>query len=215
MTDQQIPAHALLGVYPPDRVPDLVRRLAQAGVGDDEVRTGAAADETASLRAEMREEASESVVMPQVGVLYSKEATKATSLLMPVLAAVFAVAALPVAFLLPDDMALWTRLLLCGIVGALLGGTIGVIVPPAMAVKNQDVPNAAQRGEVVRVSRWTPEVERVMADLHPLRLDRLGPDMEPIGPVVTEEASAPGGIVEEVGRNFQREADVAPEDRSR
>lgn len=215
MTDQQIPAHALLGVYPPDQVPDLVRRLTAAGVRDQDVHTGEGDDVTTSLRAEMREEASESVIMPQVGVLYSKEATKATNVLLPVLAVVGAVLALPLALALPGDMALWTRLLLCAVCGALVGGTVGVIVPPAMAVKNQDEPNAAQRGVVVRVARWTPEVEHLMADAHPLRLDRLGPDQEPIGPVVTEEAATEGGIVEEVGRNFAREAAVEPEHRSR
>lgn len=215
MTDQQIPAQALLGVYPSDRVPGLVRRLTSAGVSEEEVRTDSYDDEGTSLRAEMREEASESVIMPQVGVLYSKEATKATNVFLPALTVVGAVVALPLGLIGPDSMALWTRLLVAAILGGLTGATIGVIVPQAMAVKNQDVPNAAQRGRVVRVSRWTPEVEKVMADEHPIRLDRIGADGEPIGPVITDEVSTPGGIAEELGRNFQREGDVEPEHRSR
>ncbi|HYI61706.1 MAG TPA: hypothetical protein VEW93_07865 [Acidimicrobiales bacterium] len=215
MSDQQTPAHALLGVYAPDRVPDLRRRLAHVGVRDQEIRTDAGQDERTSLRAEMREEATESMVMPQAGILYSKEATKATSLLGPILTAIGVVVALPVAVLLPDDIPLWLRLLICALCGGAVGGTIAVIVLPAMAVKNQDVPSAAQRGQVVRVSRWAPEVEAVMVEAEPLRLDRLGADGEPIGPVITEEASSEGGIAEELGRNFARERDVEPRRRSR
>lgn len=215
MSDQQTPAHALLGVYPPERVDDLKRQLAHVGVRDPEIRTAADTDERTSLIAEMREEATESMVMPQAGILYSKEATKATALVGPLLAGAGALVAIPFAFLLPDDISLWWRLLIVAACGAAVGGTVAVIVVPAMAVKNQDVPSAAQRGQVVRVARWAPEVEQVMADAGPLRLDRLGADGEPIGPVATEEDRTPGGIAEELGRNFAREDEVEPRHRSR
>lgn len=215
MSDQQTPAHGLLGVYQPEQVDALKRQLAQLGVRDPEVRIAADADERTSLTAEMREEATESMVMPQAGILYPKEATKATALIGPLLAGVGAVVALPFAFLLPDDISLWWRLLIVVVCGAAVGGTVAVIVVPAMAVKNQDVPSAAQRGQVVRVARWAPEVERAMVAARPLRLDRLGADGEPIGPVATEEDRTPGGIVEELGRNFAREDEVEPQHRSR
>lgn len=215
MSDQQTPAHALLGVYPPERVDALKRQLAHVGVREAELRIAADGDERTSLTAEMREEVTESVVMPQAGILYSKEATKATALLAPLLAGLGALVALPFALLLPDDISLWWRLLIVAVCGAAVGGTVAVIVAPAMAVKNQDVPSAAQRGQVVRVARWTPEVEQVMAAAGPLRLDRLGDDGEPIGPVATEEDHQPGGIVEELSRNFARESEVEPRHRSR
>lgn len=215
MSDQQTPPNALLGVYPPDRVPELVRELARVGVREQEIRAGDETDETTSLVAEMREETTESVVMPQAGILYPKEAAKATGLLGPLLAGAGALIALPLAFLLPDDIDLWLRLLIVVSCGAVFGGTVAVIVIPAMSVKNPDVPSAAQRGQVVRVARWAPEVETVMAEAHPLRLDRVGADGEPIGPVITEEAQTPGGITEETGRNFAREEDVEPHHRSR
>ncbi len=215
MSDQSTPAHALLGVYPPEQVDPLVRELARVGVRESEVRVGGEGDERTALVAEMREETTESWVMPQVGVLSSKEATKATSLIGPVLAGLGALIALPFALVLPDDISLWWRLLIVAVCGGAVGGTIAVIVVPAMAVKNQDVPAAAQRGEVVRVSRWAPEVERVMVAARPLRLDRIGADGEPIGPVTTEEDHQPGGIVEELGHNFARERDVEPRHRSR
>lgn len=215
MVDLNANPHALLGVYRPDAVDPLVGDLSRVGVDSADIRVGEPEDVTTGLEAEMLEEASESFVSPQGGVLYSKEATKATAVLGPVLAVIGAVVALPLALAMPNTMALWTRVVLALIVGAVLGGTIAAVVLPAMAVKSQLRASAAQRGSVVRVTGWSVDVERVMAEADPLRLDRLDAQMRPIDVVTTEEDREPGGIAEEVIENTVREAKADPEDRTR
>jgi hypothetical protein len=61
----------------------------------------------------------------------------------------------------------------------------------------------------------TPAVAAALADLAPIRIDRFGPDGVVRDVVATEEDRQPGGIVEEVAANVQREADADPTERTR
>jgi hypothetical protein len=172
-------------------------------------------DERRSLMAEQHQEMEDSFVSPQGGALFPKEATKATAVVGPVITAIGAVLGLPLAIFFPESMPLWARLLTAAVCGALGGGTIAVLVIPAMSVRNPQEVSAADRGVLLAVDRWSPEIEHAMAAGRPIRLDRLDEHGNTMGAVTTEEDQTPGGIVEELGRNFARERDADPEHRTR
>lgn len=210
-------ARALLAVYPDlDAACAVHARLREAGVTDDEVRIDAPEDERTSLAAEVQEEVTESFVSPQVGVVYPKETVKAGLALGPPMVAVGAVLGAVLTVVVgPGSWGVWLRTLVGAIAGALMAGSIAAIIIPAMAVKNPLDPPAAEAGVTLRLSRWSEDLERVLVESHPRRLDRLGGRGQPLGTVITEEQSAPGGIIEEVAENFDREVRADPEHRTR
>lgn len=215
MSEPHLPAHSLVGVYPADRRDQVLERMVAAGAERAEIRIDDAADERRSLRAEMHQEVTDSYVSPQVGVVYPKETTKAMAVTGPVIVAVATVLALPLAIFFPDSMPWWARLLTAAVCGATAGGTIAVLVIPAMSLKNPHEESAADRGVVVAIDRYSPEIEHAMAACEPIRLDKMGPDGVVIGAVTTEEDQADGGIVEELGQSFAREQRADPEHKTR
>ncbi len=217
MLFDKVPARALLAVYPS---PELARRVADdlrgLGVGDDEIRVDHPADETTSLAAEVQEEATEAFVSPQAGIVYPKETVKASLALGPPMVVVGAVLGVVLTVVVgPASWGVWLRILVGAISGGVMGGAIASIVVPAMAVRNPLDPLPAEAGVTLRVQRWSEDIERLLVESSPLRLDRLGGRGQPLGTVITEEQSREGGIIEEVAQNFDREGRADPEDRTR
>lgn len=219
MSDQHEPAapssDVLVAVFAPDQVDVVREELERQGCPPDAVHIGDDADERWSLRAEQTEETDRSLIAPHVGAILPKEAGKAVALAIPIGAAIGAVLIMPFAFIDVDGLGFGLRLFWAAVVGATLGGTVGYIVGASMASKDPLEPGAAQRGTVVRVDRATPELEAALAGLAPIRIDRFGPDGVVRELVTTEEDRQPGGIVEEVAANVQREVDAEPSERTR
>lgn len=208
-------APVVLAVFAPDQIEAVRRELDRHGCPPGSVRIDDESDVRWSLRAEQTEETDRSLVAPHAGVIMPKEATKAAGIAVPVAAAIGAIACLPFAAIGMGDLNLGLRLFWCAVVGATLGGTVGYIVGTAMASKDQDEPNAAQRGVVVRVDRPSPEVDAALVALAPIRIDAFDAEGVVQARVATEEDRQPGGIVEEVAANVERELEVDPSERHR
>lgn len=195
---------SLVGVYESEEAAEKAAgRARQAGAAEDDVRVGAAQDEVVSLQAEMQEEMDQSWVSPQAGFAYTKESAKGLAMLMPIMAAVGAVVALPLGFIDIGDIALWARLLVAALVGAAAGATIGLVVGPALGSNSPSKKSAADRGTVVRVDGGSPEISRTMAEQEPIRLDEVSPDDSRVRTVVTEEQRSDEGAAQQVARNLE------------
>lgn len=217
MLNESVPARALLAVLPDRGAAEAVAsQLVDRGIAREAVRIDAARDEVTSLEAEMREEVTQSFNSPTVGVAYPKETVKAGMVFLPPVTLLGAVVGALVTLPFGDSgWPLWLRALVGAIVGAVMTSTIAAVVVPAMSVKNPHDASPAETGVTLRVADASPETLEVLVAARPIRLDRLGPDDNPIDTVVTEEQFQEGGIVEEVKGNFAREVHADPEDKTR
>jgi hypothetical protein len=158
----------------------------------------------------MQEEASESTLSPQLGVAYTKEASKSLVALGVPITIACTLLALPLALIDIGDLPLWARLIGCALIGATAGGTVAIIAGPALGAKRANEPLAAQRGTSIRVAAWSPELVDLMRSADPIRLDLIDPHGASIGhPIATEDLSAGAGILREIERN---ESDPLHED---
>lgn len=216
MLNESLPGDALLAVYRDCRAADAaVRRLRDDGVDPDHIVVDDPADEVRSLDGEVREEMTQAFGHATVGVAYPKEAAKAVGTWGPVFVGVGAVIGALAA--LPFDLGgwdLWLRALVGAVVGATMGGAIGLVVLPAMGVRNPQEPSAAETGSIVRVEVVGEPVVRSLLATQPRRLDRLRHGAV-IDTLATEDDLRPGGITEELVARFVREARAAPEDKTR
>jgi hypothetical protein len=127
-------------------------------------------------RAETQKEARDSVVMPQVGVLYPKEGAKGVLTAVPLFALLGAAAIFPFGFIEFGGMPLFGRLFVAGIIGAIAGGVIGLIVGPSVAMREKAKDQAgAPRGTAGRPGK--AEMAEAMGESEPeasrdLRSDR-------------------------------------------
>lgn len=217
MQNESLIPRGLVGVYPSaETARRMADRLQGLGVDPAMIRVDSEKDVTTSLTAEMQEEVTESFVSPQVGVVYTKETVKAQMAFgPPLIVGCTVVTAAVSAFITIGDLGVWGRLLIGAVCGAALGGTLMVLIVPALSVKNPQELSAADRGVTVRVGAFSPEIESAMVEAEPLRLDRLWDHDTPIGTVTTEEDTTDGGIIEEVAENFARDQRAEPEDRTR
>jgi hypothetical protein len=206
---------SLVAVFAPEQVDVVRQELERHGWPAEAVHVGQEDDERWSLRAEQTEETDRSLVAPHAGAIMPKESTKAVGIAIPIGAAIGALLALPFAVIEAGDLNVWLRLFWCGIVGATLGGTVAYIVGASMAAKDSFEPSAAQRGTVIRIDRPTPAIEDALVRLAPIRIDRFDGDGVVLSHVTTEEDRQPGGIVEEVAANVEREIEADPVDRHR
>lgn len=170
-------------------------RAAAAEAGAPDATIAIAVDEddpavVAALRAEMQEETGRALVAPQAGMVFTREAMRTGAAVTVPLIVVCAMLALPLAAFSWGGAALWIRLVAAGLIGAAFGGTVGVIAGPALGAKRPEEPLAAQRGVVLQVSAWTPEVEGAISRTEPIRLDRIRPAGE-FEVVQTEDGPSP------------------------
>ncbi len=206
----------LVGVYRDTLAEGAVRRaLGELGVAPEQIHVDAESARLASLHAEMRQETEDAVIAPQAGVAFPKEAMKSTLVLGPLFVAVGGLVVFPFSFIPIGETSFWVRCFWIVLSGMAAGGAVAAIAIPALSVKSALEPSAAQRGVVVRVDTWSQEIEDAMADLRPIRLDRVGGNDFPLGTVVTEEQHASGGAVEQTIDNFRQEIRAEPEQRER
>ena len=176
----------LLVVYPSREQAGAARAaLLQAGVADADIRVDAEPDRIASLRAEMREELTHAWVVPNAGVAYTKEGARGLVATALIGAAVGLVAAVLLA--IPDWGSSYpTRLLVFGLVGVAFGATVGLVVGPGLGSRRPDEELAATHGALLRVTHDSPELRRLLGDLHPIRMDEVRGDDLPVATVATE-----------------------------
>jgi hypothetical protein len=217
MPNENLPTSALLAVFGDvHRADEVAGELVRRGIDPSRIHIDRPRDERLSLRAEMLDEATEAFVAPQVGVVYPKETAKAGTVVGgPFILAGAVIGAIVLALVPISDWAVWARALLGALCGAGTAATVAMVVIPAMAVRNPHDPLPAEAGVTLRVDQPDEGVERLLVGAHPRRLDRLGPQGQPLGTVVTEEAFRSGGTVEEVRDSFLREHRAEPEDKTR
>ena len=207
MTDPSFTPEAereLLVVYPTrDRAEEAVRALRDAGIADADIRVDAEPDHIASLRAEMHEEMTRAWVVPNAAVAYTKESARGLVLATLVGSAVGLLAAPLLA--IPDFGTTYlNRLIIFAIVGIAFGATVGLVAGPGLGSRRPDEPAAAERGTLLRVSHDSPELRRILGDLHPIRMDEVGHDDQPIAAVATEgEDRLVKDTVEDLGVHLQ------------
>jgi hypothetical protein len=178
------------------------QRAREAGVDDSRIRVGDDADSQASLKAEMREEMEEAWFSPQAAFVATKEAAKGLSLATPIAAAAGAVIALPFAFIFTfGSTELWLRIVVALVIGAMAGGTVGLIISGGMTIKGPDEPLAAERGVTLRVADAGADTVQALEQEEPIRLDTVAPSGRKTSTVETEEERTGSGVVD---RLFQK-----------
>jgi hypothetical protein len=205
--------HELLVVFAGhDQADAAERRLEEAGVPRRVIDVDREEDVLLSLHAEMREELAESWMLPHAGLAMTREGARGfvgVTILCCVIAVVVAV---PFAFI-DFGLTFWTRLLLLGLIALACGGAIGLIVGPALATKGADEPAAADRGVVMHIRADTPAVRQILADVKPIRVDKVTGGVIPRGTVQTEAEHPVRGTVDDVragieGDDFERPTDT-------
>lgn len=177
-------------------------RAAEAArrAGARTVRVGAEPDRVSALQAEMRDEVDQSFLGP--GTTFTKDMTKGVLALSLVAGAIGAVLAAPIGLIEFGDMALWTRVLLCAVVGALVAGTVGFVIGGSFGARRPGEELAAERGVAVAAEN-AQAVRDALAAEHPLRLDVFGATAEPLEAVHTEDDEPDGaGLPYDLGRRM-------------
>jgi hypothetical protein len=183
----------LIGVFGDEKSAEEAARAAQEA-GATDVRVGSSENEMASLRSEMREEAAD--VKPG----FSTPQMAWSVPLWTALATVVGVAAAtPLAFIDEGDLPLATRLVIVICIGAVIGGTVGLIFGilwsgEFLGRRRRPKPDlAAERGVVVGATGTTDQVAPTLADRDPVRLDEVAPSGQPKDTVAPDEGRGDAG----------------------
>ena len=151
-------------------------------------------DDMRALVGEMREETSESWAGPSIAI-YTPEMARHIPGPTAAAAAIGAVLALPLAFLVGGDVPLTGRVILALFCGALGGGTIGFLGGGFLGARrraNRDL--AEERGVVVGVRGGNPAVIRALATAGAIRIDRLR-GARPVDTLDSHESRTPSETV--------------------
>lgn len=191
----------LLVVYPTRQRAEAVRaHLLHLGISPAAVQVDEEADEIASLRAEMREELSQAWIVPNAGLVATKESVRGMVAVGAIATLASLAVAIPLAFV--DFVAtLGVRLVWFSVIAIALGGTVGFVAGGAASAKRPAELMAAQRGTVLRVSDDSPALRRVLLETEPIRLDEVGHDDRPIETVMTEDDADDRGTFDEIAAN--------------
>lgn len=153
-------------------------------------RVGDAADDVASLKAEMREEMQHTTAGAGNVGPFTKEMTKGSSAGTLIGLVVGAVLALPLGFIEWLSLDLVPRLLIAAAVGAAAGATVGFMAG-GFTAKGPGQKLAAERGTTVTIDVRTPEeveaVTAVMRRHDPIRIDLATTEGDAISTLTTEE----------------------------
>lgn len=215
MTDPSFTSEAdrdLLVVLPTrEDAEEAARQLLRAGVSAEDVQVDQEPDRIASLRAEMHEELTQAWVVPNAAVVYTKEAARGLVLGVGAGVLIGVLAAFPLALMPIGDTTYLLRLLIFVVVGIAMGSTIGLVAGPASTATRPGQAPAAERGTLLRVRHDSAELRRLLAELHPIRMDEIRrSDDQPIETVVTEEGPAIAQTIEDIG-NYARSDDYHPD----
>lgn len=218
MTDQSFTPEQdreLLVVFP-DREEAVAarQRLLDLGVQESAIDLDQESDEIASLRAEMRQELTDAWVVPNAGLVVTKEAAKGMLGVGALASLLGALLAIPLAFI-DFGGTFWFRLFLFVVLGVIAGATVGFVAGGGMAAKRPGELMAAKRGVVLRVHDDTPQLRSALVAAGPVRLDEVSSDGTPIDTLMTEEQAQDGGTVEEVAENLRAGDDYHPADGER
>jgi hypothetical protein len=202
----------LLAVY---RTEDEAQRAARhalaAGASQREVRVDDPLDHVEAMRAEQHQELTESFLAPvRPFTPTPKEASKGTGVGVLVGAIVGAMLVAPIgAAATVGDLPLGGRLLIGALVGAGFGAAVGLVAGAALGAKGPEVPEEAAEGHTVHVDHDTLAVREAMAAEHPVRLDVLDDEGDPIETITTEPEPP---ITEKLGYELGREPGGDPEE---
>jgi hypothetical protein len=192
-------ATRIVAVFRDTEAAERAARVAEeAGVDRADITVGAADDEVASLRGEMREEINLSVTAPGNVGPFTKEMTKTMAWGVPVFTVIGALVLLPFGFIPFGDLSLPTRLVIAAVCGAFGGATYGFVAAGGVAHGDEERPGgtslAAERGVVVGVRAPDPalldEVGRRLAGADPIRVDLVSDAGAPEGTVATEDPTS-------------------------
>jgi hypothetical protein len=196
------PGTRLIAVYDTqDEAASAVRRAIDAGVSDDDLRVNDARDHIASVVGEMRDEIVHTTAGPGAAA-FTKEMSEGMLLGIVVAGAIGLVLALPFAAIPMGGLALWARLALVAIVGALVGMTVGWIIGGAFAAKREDEPLAAEVGVTVAAPA-TDEARHALLATDPIRLD-LVEDDQPVMTIAHRHSGA-RQVAHDIGRHMGSE----------
>lgn len=215
MTDPSFTSESdrdLLVVLPThDEAEQAARALLDAGIDPADVQIDVESDRVASLRAEMHEELTEALVVPNAGVAYPKEAARGLVAGELIGVGIGVLAAFPLALIPIADTTYWVRFLIYAVVGVAFGVTVGLVAGPAAGSRRPNEPPAIERGTLLRVRHDSPELRALLADLHPIRMDEIRrADDLPIRTVHTEAGSGLHDTVEDLTRNARGD-DYSPD----
>jgi hypothetical protein len=188
--------HEILGVYPDQATADaVVGRLREvAPAGDVQVRVGGAAASVASMKAEMREEADNTIVGPGNFGPFTEEMTKGVVVWVTVGALLGGLLVLPLGFVEILDLSLATRLVIAALVGVATGATAGFVAGGGLAAGGGHDQLAAERGVAVAVdvpASIASEVVGMMRAAQPLRLDLGSLEGAPVDTFQSEARESP------------------------
>jgi hypothetical protein len=173
----------------------------RAGADGRDVRIGEPLDRVASVEGEMREEMDHTFAGPGNVGPFTPQMAKGMSLGTIIGGAIGLIVALPAAAIEFGDWPVWLRLIVVGVVGAIVGGTVGWIVGGGFGAERPDDALAAERGFPVSVPA-TREVEVALARTNPMRIDLVDADGTPLRPVDSRDDE---NIVRRLGRNLADE----------
>lgn len=189
MTDPSfIPAseRELVAVYPDRHRADAARQaLCDAGTPPERIHVDEDLAALESLEGEMHEELSRAWVIPNAGVVYPSGAARGLVLSSAVGIALGVAAAFPLA-LIDVGSSYWVRWIVFALVGASFGATVSLVAGSAAGAPRPGALPAAARGTVLRVEADTPEVQRVLTEQRPLRIDEFSQDGLPIATIYME-----------------------------
>ncbi len=183
-----------------EQAESVAEKAKAAGVPEEDIHIDRREDRAASLRGEMRDELERSWASPQGAFIVTKRAMKGALVASPVAVVVGILLVLPFAFLSWGFMPLWGRIIATSLIGATAGATVGFIVGAGEAEKGASAPMAAEQGVTVNVGDARPEVQQMLVDEEPLRLDVTTPDGAPLGTVTSESERNDEGVMEDFGR---------------
>ncbi|HEY7627702.1 MAG TPA: hypothetical protein VH761_11565 [Ilumatobacteraceae bacterium] len=196
----------------PDKVPDserhviavlrsreaadrVVDRLVASGVNRQLITVDDPADETPALRAEMRAELSDAVILPQASFIADKEGARGFGLTLLLTGLIALVLAFPIA-LIDYGLSYWSRFLVAAGITVGLALMIALVFGIAWGSSDPNKPAAAQRGTTLRVRVDNESVKRIIVEADPIRVDEITEQGEPAAAVHTENQAADDNLAD-------------------
>jgi hypothetical protein len=178
--------HVIAVLRTPQIARQVVAELKANGISDRQVRVDDPRDEEPALRAEMRAEIADAVVLPQASFIADKEGARGFFITFLSLSGAAVVVALLVA-LIDWGMNYWERFVVAVAIGVGLALAIALVFGLAWGSSDPNRPAAALRGTVVRVGVDNDTVRRILTAADPIRVDEITAAGNPAATVWTEE----------------------------
>jgi hypothetical protein len=199
----------LVAVFADRGTVDLVAsQLRVAGLSEDEIAVDQ--DDVTALEAEMHGELSESAMAGPLSIVMPKEGMRGFAMVALIGGAIGLLLAVLLAFI-DYGLNYWLRLLIAAGIVLTMTSIAALVLGPGFASKGSRDLMAAQRGITLRVRRNSDEVRSLLAKAHPIRLDEVTHDGEPVGTVMTETSrreSTLTGAVTETAENLLEQPKV-------